>query len=158
MSCNGLNQQPQKYRLTYPEKDAVWYSNTPPPNYSKDIAGLCKRLEYTPTTCNQCSSTFMPWDRPSPNQCLKNCKGIDVYKIDACEYENSLYRPKLNATGCIMEPSVDSYSNIPMISPVIVGPGCQKEKVYRPPPPPGYINGFAPWEIVEASWGCSYEY
>lgn len=154
MSCNSTNQFPQKYRLTYPEKNTVFYTNTPPPDYYRQVNNMSKRLNFTPTTCNQCSSTFFePGNKQTQNQCLENCTGIKTYKIDGCEYENMRFRPKIVDNGCLMEPSVMNYTNVPLSPPVFIAPGCQKDRKYNPPPPPGYLNSFKPYDILQyVSW------
>jgi len=150
----------QLYRLTYPEKNAVWYSPTPPPNFREQVAETCREQHYTPTTCNQCSSTFQPWDRPSPNECLEKCTGIPIAKIDACQYENMQYRTKINDTGCLREPSIMSYVNIPNpVSDVIIGPGCQPKRAYRPPNVPEIERkDSSAYDPIEDNYGSVYTY
>lgn len=150
----------QLYRLTYPEKNAVWYSRSPPPDYARQVAETCREQTYTPSTCNQCSSTFMPWDRPSPNECLEKCTGIPVAKIDGCQYENMLYRTRINDTGCLREPSIMSYQNLPMSNfNVKIEPGCGSKKVYRPPNVPQIERkDSSAYNPIEDNYGCPYTY
>lgn len=160
MSCNSLNQHPQKYRLTYPEKDTVFYSNVPDKRYFEDVKIKCKTLDNTPTTCNQCSGTFQPWAGRSPNSCLENCTGIKTYKIDGCEWENMQNRTRRPGLACLPSPATSKaeYTNIAMIPPVFIAPGCQKDKAYFPPNPENYLNSDNKKSIIEYVFGCSYSY
>lgn len=162
MTCNSWNQQPQKYRLTYPEKNTSFYTSTPPPNYGKQLENQWKTLQFTPSTCNQCASTFsQPWNQNDPLKCLKSCQAIDAYKIDACEFENSLKQRGKRGGFCISEPSASlaDYTNIPMIEPIIIGPGCGKNEVKRLPNVPEYgLKYSSAYNPVEWEYGLSYDY
>mgnify|MGYP000028644155 CR=1 FL=1 len=104
-----------KYHLVYPEKNVSWMSSTPNKCMFERAKQNCQIMRYTPTTCSRCSSTFNPADRPSPSQCLKMCKGIDV-SISACDAERLMYHnpPTIINNGCLKEPSVAEYTNMPM--------------------------------------------
>ena len=132
----------QRYRLTYPEKNAVWWSPVPDRCIRERKKECCQRMLYTPTPCSQCSSTFMPWDRPDPYQCLKLCKGIDVFKTTGCQAEQSRFKRRIKNNGCLMEPSVAEYTSIPFNKMCLKGQ-CKSESVLtnpmrNPPPPPEY--------------------
>ena len=147
MSCDYKNQNimpysGQRYRLTYPEKNAVWWSPYPDNCYTERKKECCERMLYTPTPANQCSSTFMPWDRPDPYQCLKLCKGIDALKVSACQAENSQFKTRINNNGCLREPGIMEYTNIPF-NKLCAKEECKSESVLtnpmrNPPPPPQY--------------------
>lgn len=163
MSCNSLNRQPEKYRLTVPSKGGFFYSNAPPPSYFDDVRNKERILDNTPTTCNRCSGTF-PWigSDPNHNNCFKNCTQPLNYKIDACEYENSLFRPRISNQGCQKEPSdsrfVMEYTNIPTISGFKISPNCGPQVVFNPPNPPSYINSTKKSDIIESTFGLPYSY
>ena len=160
MSCKGniAPYQGQRYRLTYPEKNAVWWSPIPDKCTIERKKECCQRMLYTPTPVNQCKSTFMPWDRPDPNQCLKLCKGIDVKKVTACQANNMLYQKRVNNNGCLMEPSVAEYTNVSI--------GRQKEAQSilndpkrNPPPPPQYGMKYSnAYDPILWAFGDSYTY
>ena len=165
MSCTNKNwdikpYQGQRYRLTYPEKNAVWWSPVPDNCTRERKKECCQRMLYTPTPLNNCKSTFMPWDRPDPYQCLKLCKGIDVLKVNGCQAEQLNKQKPINNNGCLMEPSIAEYTNIPF------NKGCAKgsckstsiltDPMRNPPPPPEYglkySNTYDPilWEYGDA--------
>jgi hypothetical protein len=138
ININGI----QRYRLTYPEKNATWWSPIPDNCTQQRKKECCQRMLYTPTPANQCKSTFMPWDRPDPLQCLKLCKGINPIQISACSAEKSLFPKSINDNGCLMEPSVANYTNIPLNQICLKG-SCQSQSILtdpnrNPPPPPQY--------------------
>ena len=150
MSCNA----PERYRLTYPEKNAVWWSETPSKCTVERNKECCQRKLYTPTPAIQCSSTFMPWDRPDPYQCLKLCKGKEVLNVNGCQAQQMKHKRRLNTSGCLMEPSVATYTNAPL------GKQCRdgilKDPMRNPPPPPQYgmkySNSYDPilWEYGDS--------
>lgn len=153
----------QLYRLTYPEKNAVWWAPYPDNCTRERKKECCQRMLYTPTPASQCSSTFMPWDRPDPYQCLKLCKGIDVFKVSGCQAENSQYRTRLNNNGCLREPSATEYTNKPFNNLCAKGQ-CGSQSVItnpqrNPPNPPQYgykdSNAYDPIRYV---FGNSYLY
>jgi hypothetical protein len=169
MSCNIkqngniLPYQGQRYRLTYPEKNAVWWSPTPTPQITERKKECCQRQLYTPTPANQCKSTFMPWDRPDPYQALKLCKGIDVYQINGCQAENLKYPRRVNNNGCLREPGVMEYTNIPF-NKYCSGAECESQSILtypkrNPPLVPEttqkYSNAYDP---VLTTFGQSYTY
>ncbi len=166
MSCQQGNITPyqgQRYQLTYPEKNAVWWSSVPD-DCTRERKKECRqRMLYTPTPSNQCSSTFMPWDRPDPYQCLKMCKGIDVFKTTGCQAENRQFRRRINDNGCLMEPSIADYTNIPF-NKMCVGEACKSESVLtnpmrNPPPPPEYGMKYSnTYDPILWEYGSSYLY
>lgn len=163
MSSNITPFQGQRYLLTYPEKNAVWWSPTPNKCYSQKKKECCQRMLYTPTPANQCSSTFMPWDRPSPNECLKLCKGIDNVKINGCKAQQFQHRRKVINNGCLMEPSVAQYTNKPF-NDLCLKNDCKSNSILtdpkRNPPPPAqygmkYSNTYDP---ILWNYGYAYTY
>lgn len=135
--------QGQRYRLTYPEKNASWLSTTPSKCTLQRNSECRQRMLYTPTPQNSCQSTFMPWDRPDPYQCLNLCKGIDIKAITGCEATNCKYRTRINTNGCLREPSAADYTNAPLNGGCSGGNSCQSQSVLtnpkrNPPPPPQY--------------------
>ena len=131
----------QRYRLTYPEKNAVWYSKCPDKCTVQRQKECCQRMLYRPKPGNNCSSTFMPWDRPTPNQCLKACKGLDGYGISACSAEKLKYPRIINNNGCLMERSIWDYTNAPIQQ--INKKECGSKTILtnplrNAPPPPEY--------------------
>lgn len=144
MSCNKniAPYQGQRYRLTYPEKNAVWWSPTPSKCTTERKKECCQRMLYTPTPASQCKSTFAPWDRMDPYQCLKMCKGIDVLKVTGCQAENCRKRTRVNNNGCLNSPDAAWYTNIPFNNMCLKG-NCESESVLtnskrNPPNPPEY--------------------
>lgn len=153
----------QRYRLTYPEKNAVWWSPIPDRCTRERKKECCQRMLYTPTPCSQCSSTFMPWDRPDPYQCLKLCKGIDVFKATACQAEQSRFKRRINNNGCLMEPSVAEYTSIPFNKMCLKGQ-CKSESILtdpmrNPPNPPEYGEKYSnAYDPILWNYGDPYTY
>lgn len=149
----------QKYRATYPEKNAQFYSPVPPKSTYQKVQEQCRILDFKPTSANQCSSTFMPWDRPSPNECLKKCKGIDVYKMDGCDFEKNLYKTRINNNGCLREPSVMEYTNVAMIPPVKLGMSCAgKTKTNYPNVPSIERKDSKHYDPIRQVYGPAYSF
>ena len=101
-----------------------------------------QRMLYTPTPDNYCSSTFMPWDRPDPYQCMKLCKGKDSLAVNACLAQQTQFKKRINNNGCLMEPSIMEYTSIPFNNLCASGL-CRSESILtdpmrNPPPPPQY--------------------
>jgi hypothetical protein len=115
MSCSNVAPTSgQRYFLTYPEKNAAWWSRYPD-KCTQQRQDECKqRMLYTPTPANSCQSTFVPSNRPSPQQALELCKGIQIKKISGCVAEQLKYPKRINNNGCLMEPSVMTYENVPL--------------------------------------------
>lgn len=169
MSCS--NNQPgnitpyqgQRYRLTYPEKNAVWWSPVPDDCTRERKKECCQRMLYTPTPASQCSSTFMPWDRPDPYQCLKMCKGIDALKVNGCQAQQMQHTRRINNNGCLMEPSVAEYTSIPFNKLCTKGM-CKSESILtdpmrNPPNPPEYgYKGSNAYDPIRYVYGDSYTY
>lgn len=163
MSCpknsNIMPTQGQRYRLTYPEKNAVWWSNTPDKCTRERKKECCQRMMFTPTPANQCKSTFMPWDRPDPYQCLKSCKGIDVLKIDGCKAEQLLNKRRINTNGCLMEPSVAQYTSIPLNNMLCKSKSILTDPMRNPPPPPQYGMKYSnTYDPILWTYGNAYTY
>jgi uncharacterized membrane protein len=143
MTCNKMNSnivpyQGQRYRLTYPEKNAVWWSPVPDKCVNERRKECCTRSLYTPTPNSQCKSTFMPWDRADPYQCLKMCKGIDVFKVSGCQAEQMRNKGPIINNGCLREPSVMEYTNAAFTT-----GNCNSKSILtfpkrNPPNPPQY--------------------
>ena len=167
MSCNSCpgNQVPyqgQLYRYTYPEKNAQWWSPIPDNCTRERKKECCQRALYTPSRANKCASTFEPNSRPDPYQCLKMCKGIDALKVNQCQAEQMQRPRKISTNGCLMEPSIASYSNVPMNKYCLKG-ACKSESILtnplrQPPNPPEtdnkYSNAYDPFLI----YGNAYTY
>ena len=155
---SGGNQHPyqgQRYRLTYPEKNAVWWSDVPGKCTQERQSECCHRMAYTPTPKSQCNSTFMPGDRPDPYQCLKMCKGIDALKVNGCQAQQMQNAPRrINNNGCLREPSVMEYTNVPLGT--VKNVSILDYPNRNPPPPPQYgekySNAYDPilWEYGDA--------
>jgi hypothetical protein len=144
---------PLKYHVVYPEKNVSGYSNVPTKQMFEQAKINCQRMDYKPTTCSRCSSTFNPADRPSPGQCLKLCQGIPNLVIGGCTAERilypksscppkgcqnyDLYKTIINDNGYLMQPGVQDYTNIPMNELCLTG-NCQTKSIltspYRNPP------------------------
>jgi hypothetical protein len=160
---NIMPYQGQRYRLTYPEKNAIWWSPVPDDCTRERKKECCQRMLYTPTPANQCSSTFMPWDRPDPYQCLKMCKGIDALKTSGCQAQQMKFIPRINDNGCLMEPSIANYTNAPL-NKFCVADACRSESIltnskYNPPNPPQYgYKGSNTYDPILYSYGDSYTY
>ena len=168
MSCpnqkgNIMPYQGQRYQLTYPEKNAVWLSPVPDDCTLERKKECCDRMLYTPTPANQCKSTFMPWDRPDPYQCIKLCKGIDALKVTGCQADNCQYRTRINNNGCLMEPSVMEYTSIPFNKMCLKGM-CKSQSILtdpmrNPPPPPQYGMKYSnTYDPILWEYGDSYTY
>jgi hypothetical protein len=171
MSCtSNVNQKTnimpkynQLYRLTYPEKNAQWWSPVPDNCTRERQKECCQRMLYTPTPANQCKSTFMPWDRPDPYQCLKMCKGIDVFKVNGCQAQNLRNKQRIPTNGCLMEPSIMEYTNIPFNKPCVKG-SCKSESILtdpmrNPPPPPEYGMKYSnTYDPIRWTYGDPYTY
>lgn len=129
----------QRYLLTYPETNSKWYSAVPDKCTFERKKECCERMNYRPKPANNCSSTFMPWDRPTPNQCLKACKGLDGFNIPACSYEKLKYPRIINNNGCLIDRSIWEYTNAPL-NDLKALPGCNSKSVLTNPkrnaPPP----------------------
>lgn len=168
MSCNKTqgNIPPyagQLYRLTYPEKNAVWWSPVPDNCTRQRQKECCQRMLYKPTPASQCSSTFMPWDRPDPYQCLKACKGIDVFKVSGCQAQQMKNQRRIINNGCLQEPSVMEYTSIPFNKLCLKGQ-CKSESILtnplrEPPNPPqyGYKDSNA-YDPLNYTYGNPYTY
>ena len=148
--------QGQLYRLTYPEKNASWWSPIPDNCTRERQKECCQRMLYTPTPESQCKSTFMPWDRPDPYQCLKACKGIPAVKVNGCQAQQMQHKRRINNNGCLMEPSIMEYTSIPFNKMCLKG-ACKSESVLtnplrQPPNPPEYgykdSNAYDPLNYV----------
>jgi len=153
----------QFYRLTYPEKNARWWSPTPDKCTLERNKESCQLMMYTPTPANQCSSTFMPWDRPDPNQCLKLCKGIPSKVIDGCEADKLRYQRRINTNGCLMEPSIMEYTNAPLNNMCLSGKCVTKsiltDPMRNPPPPPEYgMKSSNAYDPIRWVFGDPYTY
>lgn len=158
MSCQKKIQIPrnQAYRLTYPEKNVVWMSSVPDNRQREQKKECCQRMLYTPTIKNKCNSTFMPWDRPDPYQCLKLCKGIDVLKINGCQAQKMQNNRRINNNGCLMEPSIAEYTNVSTLSTksnILTDPNRFAPNV----PQYGYKNSDA-YDPIQYVFGKSYTY
>jgi len=101
-----------KYRLTYPEKNAQWITTTPNKCIFDRKEECAQKNLFKPTPANNCNSTFMPWNRPKPDECLKMCGKKDPFAITACMEEQWKFPRRINNNGCIMEPSVAQYTNV----------------------------------------------
>lgn len=139
---NATPYQGQRYRLTYPEKNAVWWAPYPDNCTRERKKECCQRMLYTPTPSSGCNSTFNPNERPDPYQCLKLCKGIDVLKVSGCQGEQAGKKRRIINNGCLMEPSQMEYTNAPLneLCPKEI---CQSESILtdprrNPPFPPEY--------------------
>lgn len=145
----------QKYRLSYPEKNIVWMNPNPDKCFTQRIKECNQISQFTPTPCSQCRSTFMPWDKPHPQECIKKCKGIDVNKVDACLYSQTLFK-KRPCNGQLMEPSIAHYTNISLDN-GYRSTSTLTSKYRNPPPPPEYgYKGSAAYNPVE--WICGKSY
>lgn len=158
-----MNNHRESYRLTYPEKNAVWMSTVPDKCTVERKKECCQRMLYTPSIANRCSSTFMPWDRPNPYQCLKLCKGIDVFGINGCQAEILTDPPRrVNNNGCIMEPSVAEYTNISFIKPKNgcgISTSILTDPNRYPPNPPQYgMKYSSAYNPIEYVYGKPYTY
>jgi hypothetical protein len=155
--------QGQRYRLTYPEKNAVWWSKYPDDCTRERKKECCQRMLYAPTPANQCKSTFMPWDRPDPYQCLNLCKGIDVFKTSGCQADNWQYRMRTNNNGCLREPSFAEYTNTSM-NKLCAKAECKSESILtntqrNPPPPPQYGEKYSnTYDPILWEYGDAYTY
>jgi len=171
MSCakrntgNAVPYQGQRYRLTYPEKNAVWWSPTPDDCTTEKKKECCQRMLYTPTPQNQCKSTFMPWDRPDPYQCLNLCKGINALGVSGCQAQQMQNTTRKNTAGCIQPPchGQNEYTSIPFNTLCLKG-NCNSNSILtdpmrNPPPPPEYgqvyTNAFDP---ILWTYGNPYTY
>ena len=107
---------PPKYHLIYPEKNTSWYSDVPNKRMFNESREKCQIMRFTPTTCSGCRSTFNPAYRPTPNQCFELCKKPIPVTISGCDAERSLYPKNVNVNnnGCLMEPSIAEYTNMPL--------------------------------------------
>ena len=153
----------QRYRLTYPEKNAVWWSPVPDKCTVERKKECCQRMLYTPTPASKCQSTFAPWSRPDPYQCLKLCKGIDTQRVDGCEAQKMQHMRRINTNGCLMEPSQMQYTNKPLNLNRVAGT-CASSSILtdpqrNPPNPPQYgykdSNAYDPMRYV---YGDAYTY
>lgn len=130
-------------QVVYPQKNAVFL--TPSPTKCElEKESECKQiLDYRPTPASSCQSTFMPNDRPDPYQCLKACKGIDIYKTDGCTFQNMRFKTRVNNNGCLMSPDSAEYTNMPLQDTLCKRGNCNSKSIltdnYRnAPPPPNY--------------------
>jgi hypothetical protein len=159
MSCNSLNRQPEKYRLTVPSKGGFFFTNSIPPNYYGDFEHRERIINNIPTTCSRCSGTFLWGSNSNHNNCFENCNKQINYKIDGCAYENSLFRPRTSNLGCQLEPSSQGpYTNVPLISGFSISPNCGPKETYNPPNNPGYIQSGKRADLLEYNFGREYSY
>ena len=148
----------EKYRLTYPEKNISWTTNKPNNcmiNHQKECS---QKMLYTPTPASQCKSTFMPWDRPDPNECLKLCGKKNPFTITACKEEAWKF-PRCNNNGCLMEPSAAQYTNISFQNRPNESTSILTDPNRNPPYPPqyGYKDSSA-YDPIAYVYGKSYTF
>lgn len=148
----------QRYRLTYPEKNAVWYSSVPDRCTFERKKECCNVMSYRPKPGSSCSSTFLPTDRPSPSECLKACKGLDGFSLPACSYEKLKYPRIINDSGCLMERSIWQYTNPPLgqlknKSSILTDP----DRIAPNAPEYGFKN-FDAYDSIQYVYGSPYTY
>lgn len=148
----------QRYQLTFPEKNAVWWSPQPDNCTVERKKECAQRMLYTPTPKSQCKSTFMPWDRPDPYQCAKMCQGMDTLTVNGCQAQKMQHTRRINTNGCLREPSQMQYTNKPINQP-IRSKSILTDPNRNPPFPPqyGFKNSNA-YDPIMYVYGDPYTY
>ncbi len=136
--------QTRYQQIIYPQKNAVYLSPTPTKCEIQRESECKQILDYRPTPASSCQSTFLPNERLDPYQCLKACKGIDIYKTDACTFQNMRFKTRVNNNGCLMSPDSDEYTNVSMQDTLCKKGNCNSRSILtdnfrNPPPPPNYM-------------------
>ena len=149
----------QRYRLTYPETNDVWWSPVPNKCFMEQQKEAALVAAYVPSISQSCNLTFRPPPpQMNPYECLKKCKGIQI-PISAADAERMKYPKRRSTNGCLREPSIATYTNTAVGSQYSGERSILNNALRNPPlPPQMYYKDSSAYDPILTTYGNPYTF